>query len=165
MAFQKRNEFWKKRKMTNEYKKKLSDANKEWHKHNDNSFKGKKHSEETKGKIREKRKLQICQSGENHHNWQGGKSFEPYTKEWSKQLKDFIRKRDKFRCQECFRHQDELHYKDGRKYKLHIHHIDYNKKNCSPLNLISLCSSCHHQTGFNRTQWTKYYMEKLSCAA
>ena len=99
-------------------------------------------------------------SGENHPQWLGGKSFEPYGIEFSDKLKEQIRQRDSHRCQECFRHQDEL-YRKGKKYKLFIHHIDYNKQNNDPNNLTSLCMGCHNQTNFNRDDWTKYFEGKI----
>ena len=98
-------------------------------------------------------------SGNNNPNWQGGISFEPYGQEFNRWLKEKIRQRDGYRCQECFRHQNEL-YRKGRKYSLLIHHIDYNKKNNSPDNLISLCNDCHSQTNFSRQNWTAYLREK-----
>jgi len=98
---------------------------------------------------------------EKNGNWLGGKSFEPYGIEFNVKLKEQIRKRDMYRCQECFRHQEELFTEDGKKYKLHVHHIDYNKKNNQPVNLISLCRSCHSQTNFNRDNWTEYYAKKI----
>lgn len=100
-------------------------------------------------------KIAEAQRGEKAHNWQGGKSFEPYSKEWTKKLRNEIRKRDGYRCQNCFRHQSEL------KKQLQVHHIDFNKKNNNPENLISLCLSCHGQTSFNRDDWTDYYQEQM----
>ena len=99
-------------------------------------------------------------SGERHYNWQGGKSFEPYGLEFNGELREQIRKRDACRCQQCFRHQDELYTKSGRKYRLIVHHIDYDKKNNNPENLISLCMGCHFQTNFSREDWTKYFRDK-----
>lgn len=89
--------------------------------------------------------------GENHHCWKGGKSFEPYTPEFNEKLKEQIRKRDCYKCQECLR--DDI--------QLHIHHIDYDKANNNPNNLISLCLSCHAKTGFNRGDWVGYFTKKL----
>lgn len=103
-------------------------------------------------------------SGENSSNWKGGKSFEPYNSDFNEKLKNKIRKRDNYRCQQCFRHQDELfkNTKAGiRRYKLSVHHIDYDKKNNRPENLISLCVVCHAQTGFGREDWTTYFQEKV----
>lgn len=90
-----------------------------------------------------------------HPNWQGGKSFEPYGIEFNKKLKEQIRQRYNFTCQECGFTQEKLGY------KLHVHHIDFNKKNNNPNNLISLCRSCHTQTEFNRENWTKYFQNKV----
>ena len=83
---------------------------------------------------------------------------------FNKQLKEQIRQRDNHRCQQCFRHQDELfkNTKAGiRQYKLYIHHIDYNKQNNNPNNLISLCLNCHTQTNFKRDDWIEYFKERL----
>ncbi len=94
-----------------------------------------------KGKIREQSR-----------NWKGGLSFEPYGSEFNKELKEEIRKRDNYICQYCFKLQEEL----GE--KLSTHHIDYNKKNNSSINLISLCRKCHLQTNENRDFWERYFI-------
>ena len=147
--------------MNEEHKRKISLGNrgknhtKEWIDNWREARKGFKHSEETIIKI----------SGENNHGWLGGKSFEPYGLEFNRALKEQIRKRDSYRCQQCFRHQDELIHKlkNGKlqKYKLHIHHIDYNKKNNNSNNLISLCNPCHIQTNFKRENWINYFKDKM----
>lgn len=49
--------------------------------------------------------------------------------------------------------------------KLVVHHIDYNKKNCKPYNLITLCNSCNSRANNNRKQHEKFYksiMEEYS---
>jgi len=115
---------------------------------------GKHHTEEWKKK--QSRTLK----GENNPQWRGGLSFKSYDFKFNNELKEEIRERDNYRCQECFRHQNELfkNTKAGwRPYKLHIHHIDYGKKNCDPDNLISLCLSCHVKTNFKREDWIKYF--------
>lgn len=94
-------------------------------------------------------------SGENNPQWRGGISFEPYGLEFNNDLKEKIRERDNWTCQECGIHQDNLDE------HLCIHHIDYDKKNNSEDNLISLCRSCHAQTNFSRNDWTKYFMKRL----
>jgi len=118
---------------------------------------GKKLSIETKGKISEKLR------GAKSYLWKGGISKEPYGQKFNNNLKEQIRKRDKYRCQECFRHQDELYTKTGRNYKLLIHHIDYNKRNNEVDNLISLCRNCHLQTNWEREDWTTYFKQKIIC--
>lgn len=86
-------------------------------------------------------------------NWKGGISFEPYGIEFNKNLKEEIRKRDNYTCQECFKIQE--------KRKLHVHHIDYNKQNNNQLNLISLCNNCHVKTNYNRIHWENYFKMKM----
>ena len=44
------------------------------------------------------------------------------------------------------------------KRNLHIHHIDYDKLNCKPENLITLCHSCHAKSNYNRDYWFAFYM-------
>jgi len=133
---------------------------------------GKKHSKETRKKISKflekrkylettRKKMSKIMSGKRNPSWLGGTSFEPYGLEFNKILKEQIRKRDGYRCQQCFRHQDELYTKTGQKYKLPVHHIDYNKKNNDQSNLISLCGNCHGQTNFGREDWMNYFRDKL----
>ena len=47
------------------------------------------------------RRMSESTKGENHPNWQGGLSFEPYPPDFNQQLKDRIRVRDNFICQKC----------------------------------------------------------------
>ncbi|MEK6880326.1 MAG: HNH endonuclease signature motif containing protein, partial [Nanoarchaeota archaeon] len=88
--------------------------------------------------------------GENHPNFNNWSSRKPYGKEFGPELKLQIKERDNFICQECGDYRD-----------LTIHHIDYNKKNNNPNNLITLCRSCHSQTNFNRNDWKNYFTPKL----
>jgi hypothetical protein len=108
---------------------------------------GKRHSEESKIKMSESRKGQS--TGKNHPNWNGGSSFEPYSLEWTKELKEFIKNRDNNECQNP--------YCEHKSKRLHIHHIDYDKKNSSQFNLITLCNSCHPKTNKNRLLWSRFY--------
>lgn len=103
-----------------------------------------------------RKKMSRAVSGENNGNWLGGKSFEPYSPGFNKVLKERIRKRDNYTCQECRMTEK------GLGYHLICHHIDYNKQNNSSNNLISLCMGCHSQTNFNREDWTKYYQNKIN---
>lgn len=90
-------------------------------------------------------------------NWRGGLSYEPYCDAWAdKDYKESILERDNHTCQnpDC----------KGKHYHLplHRHHIDYNKKNCHPWNLITLCVSCHGETCHNRKYWTKFYQNIMA---
>lgn len=130
---------------------------------------GKHLSEEAKEKVRKKMlgrpvtwgaKISAATKGKKgmpgnkNPNWKGGGSYEPYGQEFDDKLREQIRKRDQNRCQECFRHQSEL------KRKLAIHHIDFNKKNNNPDNLISLCDACHAQTFYDRDDWVEYFQDR-----
>lgn len=88
---------------------------------------------------------------EKHPNWRGGKSFELYGKEFNKQLKLKIRKRDNYICKKCG--------KIERNIAFDIHHIDYDKKNNNEKNLITLCKSCHMKTNHNRKYWKEYFIQ------
>jgi hypothetical protein len=91
--------------------------------------------------------------GKNNPSWKGGISRLPYAFEFTEELKEKIRKRDKYRCRICNKTQKESLLKSGK--KLCIHHIDYNKKNFKEKNLISLCNSCHAKTNEHRKFWIR----------
>ena len=91
---------------------------------------------------------------ENHYNWKGGISYEPYPTTFDQQLRDKIRARDNFKCQLC-----EIPELESIK-RLHIHHIDHNKKNCDESNLIALCISCNSKVNFNQEKWEKFFQNK-----
>ena len=80
-------------------------------------------------------------------NWQGGKSFEPYSTDWTETLKRAIRERDNYICQLCSQYGNA------------VHHIDYDKKNCNPENLITLCNNCNLKVNHNRNYWTNYFLK------
>jgi hypothetical protein len=127
--------------------------------------KGKKHSEASKLKMSEANKGMIAWNkgifgifvGEKAMNWQGGKSFEKYGREFDSQLKERIRFRDGYKCRNCGCSQLE----NGK--QLDIHHIDYIKKNFSDNNLIALCVPCHRKTCATkkRQYWIDYYMNLM----
>lgn len=95
-------------------------------------------------------------SGEKNTNWLGGKSFEPYTFDFSTPFKNSIRRRDNQLCMNCGVHREKLNR------ALAVHHINYDKKLSIPENCISLCIKCHCLTNFNRVYWTKLFQDKLT---
>ena len=97
--------------------------------------------------------------GKYSYTWIDGRSFEPYTEDFTEQLKESIRKRDNYECQNCGMTEKENLIVVGR--VLTIHHIDYNKENCKEDNLITTCLSCNIRANFNRKYWQKLYKEKL----
>jgi hypothetical protein len=99
-------------------------------------------------------------TGENSSVWRGGVSKLPYSSDWTEQLKESIRKRDNYECQNCeLTNEEHLITWDK---SLEVHHIDYDKKNCSEDNLISLCIQCHMRTNFDRIYWQEFYQNKLT---
>ncbi len=119
------------------------------------SNKGKKRSSEIKerlSKIAKERgfgKWMLGRNKEQHWNWQGGKSFEPYSLDWTASLRRTIRERDHYICQLCQKEQGDIAHD--------VHHIDYNKQNCDPKNLITLCHICNIKVNHNREYWTNYF--------
>lgn len=92
----------------------------------------------------------IKRSGPGHPNWKGGISCEPYCDMWlDKDFKESIKQRDGYKCMNpgCW----------GTSKRLSIHHIDYNKKNCAPKNLITLCNSCNPAANKDRDWHTAWY--------
>lgn len=66
-------------------------------------------------------------------------------------LKEAIRERDGRVCFLCGISEIEL----GR--RLYVHHIDYDKANINPENLISLCGQCHTKTNRKRDHWMSVF--------
>lgn len=110
------------------------------------ALKGHRHTPEALAKMSAVRKGKCC--GPNHPRWLGGVSREPYAWDFNDELKEEVRRRDGHRCQWCGAPQTEC---DA---ALAVHHIDYDKKNSDPVNLVALCSRCHTRTNTNRPCWT-----------
>jgi 5-methylcytosine-specific restriction endonuclease McrA len=92
-------------------------------------------------------------------NWCGGISFEPYSIDWTNILKEKIRQRDNYQCQNCSITEEEHLIVVGT--NLIVHHIDYNKQNCKEDNLITVCNSCNARANFNRSYWKNIYQNKI----
>jgi len=115
--------------------------------------KGKPWSEEMKKRISETNKRRGIKPkfrdnfpcGDRHPNWNGGVSLGIYSVDWTETLKRSIRERDNHICQICSQ------------YGFDVHHIDYDKKNCNPNNLITLCHCCHAKINHNRDYWLDYF--------
>lgn len=84
-------------------------------------------------------------TGEKNPNWNGGTSFEPYPVDWTEALRRSIRERDHYICQLTGLYGNE------------VHHIDYDKKNCVPKNLITLSHNSNTKVNKNREYWTNYF--------
>ena len=82
-------------------------------------------------------------------NWKNGISFLPYDSKFNKNLKEKIKIRDNYICQEC-----------GTDLNLSIHHIDYDKNNNIEENLITLCFTCNSKANARRPYWKEYFNVK-----
>jgi hypothetical protein len=120
------------------------------HKHNNLFKKGKPHYWGTWNKGLNHFIDSRCIGGDKHHLWKGGLSFQPYSPAFNKYLKQQIKERDNYTCQLCFHHKD-----DG--IILAIHHIDFDKQNCDPDNLITLCHKCNLKVNNHRDWWTVHF--------
>jgi len=101
----------------------------------------------------------VGQKMEENPNWQNGKSFEIYPKEFDDILKAKIRKRDNYTCQICSMTEEESLIVYGE--VLHTHHIDYDKNNCNEANLCSACRACNARVNYNRTYWQDTLQTKI----
>ncbi|HDY68434.1 hypothetical protein LCGC14_1872210 [marine sediment metagenome] len=108
-------------------------------------IKDKHHTKKSKEKNRQAMLGKMM--GKDNPNWQNGKSFEPYSTDWTETLKRSIRERDNYICQV------------SGQYGNSVHHIDYDKKNCNPDNLITLCKRCNSKVNSNRKYWTNYFQQ------
>lgn len=99
-----------------------------------------------------RRKISEAKRGEKHPMWQGGISFVPYGPAFSDELKIQIRKRDGHICAICLKRQ-------GRR-KFPVHHIDYNKTNNDPKNLVTVCRRCHGLTVKNKERWIAFFTHR-----
>jgi len=105
----------------------------------------------------------ICRSinmtGENNPRWKGGIACEPYCDTWlDEEYKQAIKQRDNNKC------LNPLCNKNSE--RICLHHIDYNKKNCHPNNLITLCISCNSKANKDRTwheSWYKAILYRRYC--
>jgi len=88
---------------------------------------GMRHSAEARRKMSEARK------GDKNSRWIDGRKQTPYPSEWTKELRQSIRNAQQGKCAMCGLACDHLN----------VHHIDWDKCNCSPDNLVALCKDCH----------------------
>lgn len=126
------NNVWFGKKFTEEHCKNISESNKGKHS-------GKKHS------LKAKKKMSEARSGENHYNWQGGISFEPYCPKFNEAFKEKVREKYNRKCFLCGKTEE-----DNNNRKLSVHHVQYNK-NCGcdddlRCDFVPLCMSCHAKT-------------------
>jgi len=137
-------------KLSPETRKKISKHKIEWFKNEENRrrFIKAMNREDVKSKFSEK----------NCHFWKGGISNDPYCSIFTnKEFREMIYKRDNYTCQNCgiTRHLSLKIYSQN----LHIHHIDYDKKNCDTRNCITTCCRCNTKANSYRWMWYLIYSD------
>jgi hypothetical protein len=97
--------------------------------------------------------------GEKHPNYKDGSGSKPYSKDFNERLKEEIRSRDNYTCQNCGMADEEHIVVFGS--SVEVHHIDYNKQNTLKNNLITLCKPCNVRANYNIKIWKEYYTKKM----
>jgi len=97
----------------------------------------------------------ISISGCKNVHWKGGISKEPYCQDWTKDLKEFVKERDGYKCL-------NPHCSSKNPDNLTVHHINYNKKSCDPENLITVCRSCNARANKDRNWHEAWYKAILT---
>ena len=87
-------------------------------------------------------KIAKNRTGPKNSRWRGGKSFEPYSHTFNKDLKQMVRERDGEKCRLCSETEN-----------LQVHHVDYDKMNDDAENLVTLCAHHHGKTNSARQFW------------
>jgi 5-methylcytosine-specific restriction endonuclease McrA len=90
-----------------------------------------------------------------YKHWE--KQYSKESAKFSKELKNRIKKRDNYQCQECGVKARQLRQMHS---YLTIHHINFNHNDNKEDNLITLCPLCHAKTNFTKETWIKYFLEK-----
>jgi len=99
-------------------------------------------------------KLSCIMQGITEEQWDGFIGGQDYCDIWrDKEYKEDILKRDNCKCQnpECYNNSK----------RLTRHHINYDKKDCKPDNLITLCNGCNSRANYNRDYWESFYKNKI----
>ena len=98
-----------------------------------------------------RQKLHDANSKQNHPQWKGGISFEPYCEKFDEPFKERVRAYWDYKCAECGEQSN---------YKLHVHHVNFDKQTCcndsQPL-FVPLCRSCHGKTNHDREYWESHF--------
>lgn len=105
-------------------------------------------------------KVRLRFTKENHPNWQGGISYEPYCPKFNDEFKERVRAFFGHTCQLCG------HVWQEGEVKLSVHHVNYNKKACCEQTVIPLfvpvCSGkCHAKTNHRRDYYETHFTELI----
>jgi hypothetical protein len=105
-----------------------------------------------KGKNNPMFGVRLC--GEKHWNWQGGITIKDYCSIWKdKEYKQSIRNRDR-----------NIAWDIGYWYKgrICLNHINYNKKDCSPQNLITVSIGMNAAINHHKEFYTEWFQTAMN---
>ena len=80
-------------------------------------------------------------------------NFKFYSSHEWRLVRNTVYNRDKYICQECKKLCSVNYGAD----KICCHHINYNINDCAMSNLITLCTSCHMKTNYQRDDWIEHF--------
>lgn len=163
---------------TEETKKRMSESGKgrifsEEHKRKiGKALKGRVFSKDTINKMRRarigkplseeiKKKMSASRQGDKHPNWQGGLSYLPYCPKFNNELKESIRKRDNYTCQNPDCQLTQTESISLYTLSLCVHHVHYDKENCYP-DLITICNVCNLKANNHKKFHEQLYMNILN---
>ncbi len=86
-------------------------------------------------------------AGEGNPNWLGGLSKIPYHWTFKQISREVIRRDGECKNPLC----------DRADSRLVTHHINYDKADNRPENLVALCVTCNSKVNFNRDEWMKLF--------
>ena len=96
-------------------------------------------------------KIAKTKIGDKNPAWNGGTSYNKYCEVFRvKSFREIIFERDGYICQSPLCNK--------KTNRICLHHINYDKKECSLSNLITLCISCNSRANTNRGYWEKFYI-------
>ena len=104
------------------------------------------------------KKMSNATKGKNNPRWIDGRSYHKHYPYEFRKIRPEILKRDKFICKLC----NEQILVQTKKRFITVHHIDYNKENNLPENLITLCTFCNSSVNKSREQWTSFFQDKMA---
>jgi hypothetical protein len=93
-------------------------------------------------------------NGAGNPAWRGGISRNSYSREFRASFKRLIRERDGNRCQRCGKTEKQ------NKRTLPIHHIDHDRMNCDPINLVTVCTSCNIWLAWHRDDPVDFFPKR-----
>jgi hypothetical protein len=170
--------------MRPELRKKYSDVQK---KRYEDPEERRKQSERGKKKIfteEHRKKLSESESGNKNHQFGKPPTYEAYTKStetriggfwygniryenikycelWTEEFRERVRAFFGYLCVECYTPQNGT--------KLHVHHINYDKKTCCKNKeeigtrlFVPLCKSCHGKSCHNRNYWEQHFTDMIN---